>query len=139
MSIYTLYTGLDGGKGLAIILIVEDEAPILVLTQSILQDAGYEILTAASLAEAESIINSDQAIGAVFTDVNLGPDHEGGLRVGQITAQARPQTPVIYTSGRGLTDGMKSLFVERSTFLPKPYTSEQLVETISGLVRSRGG
>jgi hypothetical protein len=31
--------------------------------------------------------------------------------------------PVLYASGRLPTDGMKSLFVKRSAFLPKPYTA----------------
>lgn len=122
---------------MAVILVVEDEAAILILTESILQEAGYETLTAASLAEAESIINSDRAIHLVFTDVNLGEDHEGGLQVGQVTRQARPNTPVVYTSGRGLTDGMKSLFVERSAFLPKPYTNEQLVAAVADLLSGK--
>ena len=39
-----------------------------------------------------------------------------------------------YTSGRGLTDGIRSLFVERSSFLPKPYTNEQLVEAVANLL-----
>ena len=94
-------------------------------------------LTAASLAEAEFIINSDRAIHLVFTDVNLAEDHEGGLHVGQVTRQARPNTPVVYTSGRGLTDGMKSLFVEPSAFLPKPYANEQLVAAVADLLSGK--
>jgi DNA-binding NtrC family response regulator len=117
------------------ILIVEDEAPILVLIESILQQAGYETLTAATLAEAQGVIHSDKSIDLIFTDVNLGEDHEGGLQIGQIVRQARPNMPVVYTSGRGLTDGMKSLFVEPHLFLPKPYTNEQLVEAIASLLR----
>ena len=35
--------------------------------------------------------------------------------MGQLVRQARPGVPVLYTSGRALTDGMKELFVERSS------------------------
>ena len=117
------------------VLIVEDEAPILVLVESILQQAGYETLTSSTLAEAQAIIHSDQPVDLVFTDITLGEDHEGGLQVGQMARQARPKTPVVYTSGRGLTDGMKSLFVEQSLFVPKPYTNEQVVEAVASLLR----
>ena len=123
------------GDEMAVILVIEDETPILVLTESILQQAGYETLTASTLAEAQSIIHSAPEIDLVFTDVNLGEDHEGGLQVGQVIRQSSPETPVVYTSGRGVTDGMKSLFVERSSFLPKPYTNEQLVEAVASLLR----
>ena len=44
--------------------------------------------------------------------------------------------PVLYTSGRNLTDGLKEMLVERSVFLPKPYTDTQLVEAIAALLRS---
>jgi hypothetical protein len=32
---------------------------------------------------------------------------------------------------RNLTDGMKARFVKNSAFLPKPYTVEQLMTTLS--------
>ena len=94
-----------------------------------------ETLTAATLAEAQAVIHSDRPIDLIFTDINLGEDHEGGLQVGQIVRQARPKAPIVYTSGRGLTDGMKGLFVKPSLFLPKPYTNEQLVEAVASLLR----
>ncbi len=122
---------------MALLLIVEDEAAILVLAESILQDEGYETLTASTFAEAQAIINSDHSIDLVFTDLNLGEDHEGGLQVGQTVKTARPKTPVVYTSGRGLTDGMKSLFVEQSQFLPKPYTNDQLIEAVASQLREK--
>jgi DNA-binding NtrC family response regulator len=34
---------------------------------------------------------------------------------------------VLYTTGQGITDGMKALFAERYGFVAKPYTGEQLV------------
>jgi FixJ family two-component response regulator len=44
-------------------------------------------------------------------------------------------TPVLYTSGRAITDGMKALFVENSDFLPKPYTDHALIDAIAKLLR----
>ena len=101
---------------------------------SILQEAGHETLSAATVAEGQAIIHSDEKIDLVFTDVTLANHEEGGITIGQMTAQERRGTPVLYTSGRALTDGMKSLFAERSAFLPKPYTPQQLIEAIAGLL-----
>jgi DNA-binding response OmpR family regulator len=42
------------------VLIVEDERRVLILAESELQRAGYETLTAATVAEAQVIINSDK-------------------------------------------------------------------------------
>jgi CheY-like chemotaxis protein len=119
---------------MAVILVVEDEPQVLSLADSVLIHAGYETVTAATLAEAQAIIQSDKKLDLVFTDITLRDELEGGVQVGQ-SASARKKLPVVYTSGRPLTDGMKELFVERSIFLPKPYTDEQLVNAIAGLLR----
>ena len=121
---------------MASILIVEDEPTVLVLGESVLQRAGYETLTAGTLAGAQAVIHSDQKLDLVFTDVTLPENPEGGLQMGQLVRQARPGVPVLYTSGRGLTDGMKELFVARSSFLPKPYTDERLISAVADLLRA---
>jgi two-component system OmpR family response regulator len=120
---------------LATILIIEDEPTVLSLAESILQHAGYETLSAATLAQAQAIIQSDQHVDLVFTDIALADLTEGGLQVGQITRQAGSNTPVIYTSGMALNDGMKALFVWPYKFLPKPYTDHQLIEAVAKLLR----
>lgn len=121
---------------MASILVVEDEPTVLVLGESVLQRAGYETLTAGTLAEAQAVIHSDQKLDLVFTDITLPENPEGGLQIGQLVRQARPGVPVLYTSGRALTDGMKELFVKRSSFLPKPYTDEQLISAVADLLRA---
>ena len=121
---------------MASILVVEDEPTVLILGESVLQRAGYETLTAGTLAEAQAVIHSDRKLDLVFTDITLPDNPEGGLQVGQLVRQARPGVPVLYTSGRALTDGMKELFVERSSFLPKPYTDEHLITAMAALLRA---
>ena len=46
-----------------------------------------------------------------------------------------PDTPVLYTTGVQITDGMKALFVWPYAFLPKPYTDHQLIEALATLLR----
>ena len=68
------------GVNVAVILIVvEDDEQVRMLAQSILQDAGHETRSAATLTEAHAILESDEKIDALFVDVTL-PDHqEAGL------------------------------------------------------------
>lgn len=115
---------------------VTPKPTVLVLGESVLQRAGYETLTAGTLAEAQAVIHSDQKLDLVFTDITLPDNPEGGLQLGQLVRQARLGVPVLYTSGRTLTDGMKELFVDRSSFLPKPYTDEQLITAMADLLRA---
>ena len=122
------------GCRMARILVVEDDTQVLTLAVSTLQEAGYETLSAATVAEGQAIIHSAEKFDMVFTDVALANHDEGGITIGQMAAQERRGTPVLYTSGRALTDGMKSLFAERSAFLPKPYTPQQLTEAVADLL-----
>ena len=118
------------------ILIVEDEAPLLILAESVVQNAGYKTLTAATRTEAQSIVQSDAQIDLLFTDLGLGDQPEAGLELGRSSAEARPALPILYTSARALTDGMRSLFIEKSDFLPRPYTDDQMIEAIKRLLQS---
>jgi hypothetical protein len=40
---------------------------------------------------------------------------------------------VLYTSGEGVTDAMKAMFVAGATLLPKPYTPADLTRAIGKL------
>jgi CheY-like chemotaxis protein len=119
---------------MATVLIVEDEAMMLVLAESLIQDAGHETLTASSLPEAKSIIESDQRFDIVFTDLTLHDERDGGIQIGNLVRNSRSNLPVLYTSGREMTDGLRSLLVERSAFLRKPYTNLQAAEALATLL-----
>jgi hypothetical protein len=51
-------------------------------------------------------------------------------------AKSRPGLPVVYATGRGVTDGIAKLFVEPSKFIPKPYTDKQLVSAAAELLQA---
>jgi two-component system cell cycle sensor histidine kinase/response regulator CckA len=120
---------------MARILVVEDETQVLTLAESVLSEAGHQTVSASTVAEAQAIINAEEKLDLIFTDLGLGNHPEGGITIGQLVGQARSGTPVLYTSGRPVTDGMKSLFVEPGAFLAKPYTIQELAEAVSTLLR----
>jgi hypothetical protein len=49
-------------------------------------------------------------------------------------AKAGHGLPVLYTSGRTVTNGMLALFVQPNGFLPKPYTKDELLAAIAKLI-----
>lgn len=122
---------------MATVLIVEDEAMLLVLAESVLQTAGYETLTASSLLELQGIVESDTRFDLLFTDLTLHEDHDAGIEGAKLVAEMRLGTPVLYTSGRELTDGLRALFVENSDFVGKPYTDRLVLEAMEKLLRVR--
>ena len=122
---------------MAVILIVEDETQVRMLAESILQEAGHETRSAGTIVEAKAIFETDEKIDLLFTDIILMDEHDAGLGLGQVFTEKRPGLPVLYTTGRGITDGMVALFVQPNGFLGKPYTGEQLLTAVSNLLSSR--
>lgn len=120
---------------MAVVLIVEDDEQVRTLAESILQDADYETRSAATTAEAQAIIESDEKIDLLFLDLALLDHQEEGLHLAEAAWKSRPGLPVIYTTGRGVTDGMLALFVQPNVFLAKPYNGEQLLTAVSNLLR----
>ena len=120
---------------MATVLIVEDEAAVLILAESVIQHAGHETLTASSLVEATSIIESDAILDIVFTDLRLHDEQDGGIQIGALLRSRRPDLPVLYTSGREMTDGLRLLLGETSDFLPKPYTDIQATDALARLLK----
>jgi DNA-binding NtrC family response regulator len=120
---------------MSVVLVVEDEMQVLILAESVLQEAGYETASASTVAEALAIIESpDRQLDLLFTDITLRDDTDGGLMVGTAFAKSRPGAPVLYTTARGVTDGMVALFVQPNGFVAKPYTVEQLKTAVANLV-----
>jgi DNA-binding NtrC family response regulator len=87
------------------------------------------------VAEAQAIIHSDDKLDLLFTDIGLANHPKGGITIGQLMEQTQKGTPVLYTSGRTLTDGMKALFAQGSAFLQKPYTGPQLLQAVDDIVK----
>ena len=122
------------------VLIVEDEALLLVFAVSALQAAGYDTVSARTVAEALAIIHDPELrLDLLFTDLGLADQTDGGLAVGQTMAKARPGLPVVYTTGRGVTDCIVKRFVAPSTFIAKPYTDAQLVSAAAELLDEATG
>jgi DNA-binding NtrC family response regulator len=112
---------------MGMILIVEDETQVRVLSESYLQEQGHQTLSAATPAEALAVLgDTDDKVDLLFTDIDLQGDLQGGLNLAQRAVAQHPELRVLYTSCHAITDGMKALFVEGASFLPKPSTIDQL-------------
>ena len=115
------------------VLFVEDDVQVRVLGEALLQENGHETLSAATTEEALALLETEERIDLLFTDLGLRDDLQAGLTLAQEARRRRPDLSVLYTTGQGVTDGMKALFVEPYGFLAKPYTPEQLKVAIGNL------
>src|SRR5713226_7467975 len=83
------------GSRAQLLLIVEDEEPVLGLLATWLQDEGYEIVTARRYQEARRYLDS-QTPTILVTDVRLGAYN--GLQLAVLLHDRRPEVPIIVLS-----------------------------------------
>jgi CheY-like chemotaxis protein len=117
-----------------VVLVAEDEPTVRALAASNIEETGYTTITAANSREALALLDEGARVDLLFTDINMpdGPDGADGFELARRAVELRPGLRVLYTTGGGLTDGMRALFVEGAAFLPKPYTRDQLIEAVLG-------
>jgi len=116
---------------MGVVLLVEDDEQVRVLAESIIEVTGHEALTAANIQEALALIEGDEPIDLLFTDLTLWGNGQGGIELAQQAVKIRLGLKVLYTTGGGVTDGMRALFVKGSVFLGKPYTADDLICIVS--------
>src|SRR6266446_3636588 len=85
------------------VLVVEDEPTVRALAESIIEALGHMILSAANAREAIALLEQDEPIDILFTDINLpdGPDAIDGLALARKAAELCPSLRVSYTTGHG--------------------------------------
>jgi len=119
---------------MAVILIVEDDSFIRETAEMMIQDLGHHILSASDVDEALLLLRSPQHIDALFTDIYLRPLIHGGYDLAQQAIVLRPELRVLYTTGSSIDDKVKAIIAEGAHFLPKPYTQDQLQDSIKELL-----
>ena len=99
-----------------VVLVVENDVLLRLVTASNLRDAGFEVIEAANSAEAIRILDRIP-VDVLFSDIDM-PGKMDGLALAQWVHQRQVDTTIILTSGGGRPLGDAK---EYATFLPKPY------------------
>ena len=119
---------------MAVILIVEDEYFVREIAVSTAEDLGHEVLSATDVEEAMSYLRSLRQIDALATDIRLKDAFRGGYEVAREAVVLRPNLRVLYMTGSLITEMVKDLFVEGAQFLQKPYSQNQLENSLKALL-----
>jgi PAS domain S-box-containing protein len=118
-----------------LILVVDDEESIRQITKSTLETFGYRVLVAADGAQAlEQYATNRDDIAIVITDL-LMPLMDGVATI-RALRKLKPNVKIISVSG--LADDAKTVEAARAgveTFLPKPYTAEQLLRALAQVLQ----
>jgi DNA-binding response OmpR family regulator len=112
----------------AAVLVVDDEASIRLLCKINLELEGYRVLEAARLDAAREALRSEP-VGVVLLDVHVGPD-DGRDLLAEVRAE-RPGVRVAFFSGTTGVEAIAGLGAD--AVIPKPFTLEELTETVARL------
>ena len=117
-------------QGEAVVLLVEDEAPVRAFASRALRLRGYVVLEADSAEAALSLLqDSSVQVDIIVTDVVM-PGLDGPSWVRK-ALEKRPSTRVVFVSGyaqESFADAQG--LIANSVFLPKPFSLTDLTATV---------
>ena len=120
----------DLKKGNEQILVVEDDPLVREYVISQLTSLGYEVLSAADGKRAMQILESEQTIDLLLTDVVL-PEGMNGRKIAEQALKLRPGLRVLYTSGYTENSIVHHGRLDPGVLLlSKPYSREELANKV---------
>lgn len=119
----------DGGASLKV-MVIDDSKTIRRTAETLLVNAGFEVITANDGFEALSLI-TDHRPDLIFVDIMM-PRLDGYQTCALIkNNKAYKSIPVIMLSSKdGLFDRAKGKLVGSEQYLTKPFTKDELLEVI---------
>jgi CheY-like chemotaxis protein len=119
------------------VLVVEDEDPVLRLTQQMLETMGYQVLGSATPEDAlETARKRETEIDLLITDVVL--PRMSGKDVAEEIMKIRPGIKVLFMSGYTADVlGHQGVLDEGVAFLEKPFTFHSLAARVSETLGAR--
>ncbi|MEH2417254.1 hybrid sensor histidine kinase/response regulator [Nostoc sp.] len=126
-------TEIPAGSG-ECILIVDDEAAIQEITKTSLENYNYTAITASDGMEALAIYaqHKDKISAAIIDMIMSNMDGATTIRTLQ---NINPLLPIIVVSGLATSEQVPiDKTAEHTAFLPKPYTTQELLKTLHGVI-----
>ena len=106
------------------VLVVEDEEMLLSAVAMEFEDAGYDVLCAATAEEAYGLLAGKAQVDLLFTDIRL-PGALDGWDLAERARALHPALPVIYVTGYSTEQPRQ---VSASVLLMKPYRMAAIVK-----------
>jgi PAS domain S-box-containing protein len=121
------------GGGRESVLLVEDEDALRRVTERILSEAGYRVISATDGLDALRLAGAREPVDLLMTDVvmpeMMGPELARRLH------ELSPELHVLYTSGFVPQIAETHALLDRSqTLLEKPFTSAELLTAVRGAI-----
>lgn len=116
------------------VLVVEDEALVRLLLVDILEELGYSVLEASDGREAVNVLQSDEKIDLLITDVGL-PNGMTGRQVADAARQHRPDLKVLFATGHAENVFLSQGQLDRGMHvITKPFVMEVLASKVRNIM-----
>ena len=112
------------------LLLVDDRVDVRLTTAAILEDAGYEVVEAGSLAEARDLLEGNP-LAAALLDVHLGDG--SGLDLVSVLRARHPCAAVVLFTGSGASQELGGA----DALLPKGINPQEMIERVGALIAAR--
>lgn len=117
------------------VLIVEDDPAVRVLVSAVLKELGYDYVEAGDADTAVPIIESDQRIDLMISDVGL--PGMNGRQLAEIGRQLRPDLKVLFITGYAEHAAVRGGFLDPGMqLITKPFTFDLLTAKVREMIRS---
>src|ERR1035438_7211794 len=113
------------------VLVADDEPNVRDLIQEILEDAGYQVLTASDGEQAIQFLRR-RSVDLFIVDLVM-PEQEG-IETISLVRQTWPEQKILAISGSGSLFLRVARLIGAQETLQKPFTVDALVEKVGALV-----
>ncbi|MBN2975615.1 hybrid sensor histidine kinase/response regulator [Pseudomonas fluorescens] len=118
------------------VLIVEDDPAVRVLVCAVLKELGYAYVEAGDANAAVPIIESEQRIDLMISDVGL--PGMNGRQLAEIGRQIRPGLKVLFITGYAEHAAVRGGFLEPGMqLITKPFTFDLLTAKVREMIHTR--
>lgn len=117
----------------AAILVVEDEPLLRMVALDMVEEAGFAAYEAGNADQALDLLEKQNDIHLVFTDINM-PGSMDGLGLCQLIGERWPWIKLAITSAQPRSSREMPA---GAVFLAKPYRLQQLVEKLRAMIDER--
>src|SRR6267154_5398818 len=117
------------------ILIIDDERPILLTLEALLQRHGYQVNTAPTASQGLKLLKT-RSPALVLLDLQL-PDAEGLQLLDQIKTDFPGVQVIILTAHDSLNNAIESIKRGAFHFISKPYAPEELLSLVEQALEKR--
>ncbi len=120
------------------VLVVDDEEPIREGLRQLLQEWGYQVMTAADAAQAEAAaVALEGRIDLLVSDLHLAHGIGGQELVAGVRRLCGRELPAILVTGDTAGQALREVAAGDDPVLFKPVQPRRLLETVRGLLQSQ--